>query len=117
MTNLVYLLLMTHFGSEKLLAKLDHSHLCQNAEFWNYTKIRPGKFNFHAVKELVIHSYKAHVIAMIWIIVRRKNATMGVTQSKSSSWYWVDNELTYLDHWLQDQPAFILKEVMDKVHI
>ena len=31
--NLVHLLLMNHFGSEKPSAKLDHSHLCQNAKF------------------------------------------------------------------------------------
>lgn len=63
--NLVHLLLMTYFGSEKPSAKLDHSHLCQNPEFWNCTKIRPGKFNFHVAEKLVIHSYKSHVVAMV----------------------------------------------------
>lgn len=56
---------MTHFGSKNLLAKLDNSHLCQYAEFWNCTKIRPGKFNFHTPEELIIHSYKTRVVVTV----------------------------------------------------
>lgn len=111
--NLVHLLLMTHFGSEKPSANLDNSHLCQNAEFWNRTKIRPGKFDFHAAEELIIHSYKARVVAMVWIIVRRQDATMRAIHSNR---YQVDDELAYLDHWLRNQPASMtLKKVMDEV--
>ena len=57
--NLVHLLFLTPFGSEKPAARLDHSHLRHNVEFWNCTKIRPGKFDLHAAEELIIHSYKA----------------------------------------------------------
>lgn len=81
--NLVHLLFMTHFGFKKPAAKLDHSHLCHNAEFWNCTKIRLGKFDFHAAEELIIHSYKARVVATVWIIVSRKDTIMGAIQSNS----------------------------------
>lgn len=69
--DLVHLLLVNRYGSENLDARLDRSQLRQHAEFCNCTKIRPRKFDFHAA-ELIIHSYKACMIAMFWIIVRKQ---------------------------------------------
>lgn len=81
--NLAHLLLMTHFGSDKPKARLDKSHLREHAKFWNRTKIRPSKFDFHAAEELIIHSYKARIAAMFWIIIRRRDAGFKCLQESS----------------------------------
>lgn len=42
---------------------------------------------------------------------------MDAIRSESSDRYRVDDELKYLDHWLQNQPVSMLKEVMDEVRV
>lgn len=60
--NLLFMLLKCHFGGEDR----DQSTLYDAMNFWNRKKISKAKADFFALEELVIHSFQARIVAIMW---------------------------------------------------
>ena len=60
--NLLYMISKAHFGGQDR----DQSSLYDAMNFWGRKRITRTKSEFHALEELVIHSYKARIVAFYW---------------------------------------------------
>src|SRR5436190_3644756 len=60
--NLLYMISKAHFGGQDR----DQSSLYDAMNFWGRKQIAQTKSEFHALEELVIHSYKARIVAFFW---------------------------------------------------
>jgi len=60
--NLLYMISKAHFGGQDK----DQSSLYDAMNFWGRKRISRTKSEFHALEELIIHSYKARIVAFFW---------------------------------------------------
>jgi hypothetical protein len=62
-----------HFGGQDK----DQSLLYNAMNFWGRKRISRTKSEFHALEELVIHSYKARIVAFFWRHMEHRSALGG----------------------------------------
>jgi len=62
--NYLKMIITAHYGAEDGVT--DQSSLRHSKEFWNRRKVRPGKNDFFALEEFVIHNYQARFVAALW---------------------------------------------------
>src|SRR5437016_1064121 len=60
--NLLYMISRCHFGGHDR----DYSTLYYAMNFWGRKKISKAKTEFFALEELVIHSFQARIVALMW---------------------------------------------------
>src|SRR5438045_8887844 len=77
--NLLYMILRCHFGSQDH----DYSTLHYAMNFWGQKKISKTKADFFTLEELIIHSFQAQIVALIWERLRHTGLSRRVQDSEA----------------------------------